>query len=301
MSISEKEHLSDGMAVRCEINCFGDSLTFSYGGDGLTYPGTLKKLLGDKYMVNNLGIGGESTITIAGRQGSIPMQVKAVTIPAKVKIVEIQFLAFDGEIPKPLRQGEAGVNPCYLGEIKGYLSITQSTTTSDDVKWYFSREEEGAKVHIREGEELITQASLSGRSGILVLWTGTNDGFPNPYDRSVSQLIEKQKIMINYLKDADKKYIVIGLTHLKIGPSMVDSINKELEKVHGKHFLDIKRYLLKEGLQSSGLQETDQDRHDIGEGNIPESLRVDDVHLNACGYTLTGQQVYKKGTELGYW
>jgi hypothetical protein len=89
MSISEKdqltpilkmEHMSDEITEGYEVNCFGDSLTFSYGGDGLTYPGTLKKLLGNQYEVNNLGIGGESTITIAGRQGSIPMRVMAVTI-----------------------------------------------------------------------------------------------------------------------------------------------------------------------------------------------------------------------------
>jgi lysophospholipase L1-like esterase len=208
----------------------------------------------------------------------------------------------DGETPKPLRQGEAGVNPCYLNGIKGCLSITQSTTTSNDVKWYFTREEEGAEVHIREAEELITQASLYRRSGILILWTGTNDGFQIPFDSSLKLLIKKQKVMIDYLKDADKKYIVIGLTHLKdIASSVIDNINKELEKVYGRHFLDIRKYLLEKGLQESGLQETDQDRLDIRNGNIPESLRVDEVHFNAHGYTLIGQQVYEKGSELGYW
>lgn len=303
MSISEKKLKIDETAVRREVNCFGDSLTFSYGGDGITYPGTLMKLLGDRYEVNNLGIGGESTITIAGRQGSIPMHVEAFTIPAEVKAVEIHFMNIHGETPKPLRQGEAGVNPCYLNGIKGNLSITQSTTTSDDVKWYFTREEEGEEeVSIGEAEELITQASLFRRTGILILWTGTNDGLENPVDSAVDRLIEKQKIMIDYLKDTKKQYIVLGLTHLKnINPSGIDDINRKLEQVYGSHFLNIKVCLLEEGLLESGLQETDQDKQDIRSGNIPESLRVDDVHFNAQGYAFIGQQVYRKGTELGYW
>ena len=40
---------------------------------------------------------------------------------------------------------------------------------------------------------------------------------------------------------------------------------------------------------------------DKSKKNIPESLRVDDVHLNKYGYTFIGQQVYQKGTDWGYW
>ena len=93
----EPDHIPDNkkkngeISGNIEVNCYGDSLTFSYGGGEITYPGTLKGLLGSKYRVNNLGIGGETTITIAGRQGSIPMRVKAVTIPAKVNTIEIAF------------------------------------------------------------------------------------------------------------------------------------------------------------------------------------------------------------------
>ncbi len=206
----DRKNKNGDISGSIEVNCFGDSLTFSYGGGEITYPGTLKDLLGSKYRVNNLGIGGETTVTIAGRQGSIPMRVKAVTIPAKVNTVEIAFCGEGEEVPKPLRQGEAGVNPCFLRGIKGTLSITQSTTTSEDVKWYFTRQDSGEEVHIEEGEEVITQAALHRRNGI-------------------------------------------------------------------------------------------QDRQDISQGSVPDSLRVDDVHLNEYGYRFIGEQVYKKGCELGYW
>lgn len=295
----EKDREADG---RAEINCFGDSLTFGYGGEETTYPGTLRMLLGNKYRVNNLGIGGESTVTIAGRQGSIPMEVKAVTIPAKVKTAEIQFRRILGEVPQPLRQGEAGMNPCFLKGVRGILSITQSTTTSEDAKWYFTREAADTELSIEDGEGLVTQAGLYRRKGIMVLWSGTNDKFAVPVDSSVQQLLLKQKIMIEFLENTDKRYIVMGLTHKKgLNPSIIENINEELKKAYGVHFLDIRTALVKEGLKASDLPETEQDRLDIRQGNIPESLRVDDVHLNASGYRFIGRQVYKKGRELGYW
>lgn len=298
----DRKNKNGDISGSIEVNCFGDSLTFSYGGGEITYPGTLKDLLGSKYRVNNLGIGGETTVTIAGRQGSIPMRVKAVTIPAKVNTVEIAFCGEGEEVPKPLRQGEAGVNPCFLRGIKGTLSITQSTTTSEDVKWYFTRQDSGEEVHIEEGEEVITQAALHRRNGILVLWTGTNDVFSDPLGKSVEKLLHKQRIMIDYLKSCDKKYIVLGLTHKKnLEPSVIDGINKALEKEYGEYFLDIKTALVKNGLQASDLEESGQDRQDISQGSVPDSLRVDDVHLNEYGYRFIGEQVYKKGCELGYW
>ncbi len=304
----EPDHIPDNkkkngeISGNIEVNCYGDSLTFSYGGGEITYPGTLKGLLGSKYRVNNLGIGGETTITIAGRQGSIPMRVKAVTIPAKVNTIEIAFCGEGEEVPKPLRQGEAGVNPCFLKGIKGILSITQSTTTSEDAKWYFTREDSGEEVHIEEGEEVITQAAWHRRYGILVLWTGTNDVFSDPIGKSIEKLLHKQRIMIDYLKSSDKKYIVLGLTYKKnLEASVIDGINKALEKEYGEYFLDIKTALVKYGLQASGIVESGQDKRDIGQGNVPASLRVDEVHLNEHGYRFIGEQVYKKGCELGYW
>lgn len=298
----DKSNINGEIFGSIEVNCFGDSLTFSYGGGEITYPGTLKSLLGSKYQVNNLGIGGETTVTIAGRQGSIPMRVKAVTIHAKINTVEIAFCGEGEEIPKPLRQGEAGVNPCFLKGIKGTLSITQSTTTSEDAKWYFTREDSGEDVHIEEGEEVITQAALYRRYGILVLWTGTNDVFSDPIGKSIEELLHKQRIMIDYLKSREKKYIVLGLTYKKnLEPSVIDGINKVLEKEYGEYFLDIKTALVKYGLQASGIRKSGQDRQAISQGNVPESLRVDEVHLNECGYRFIGDQVYKKGCELGYW
>lgn len=309
------EHKSKPVTKKCaediygnkEINCFGDSLTFGYGGNETTYPATLQNMLGSEYQVNNLGVGGESTLTIAGRQGSIPMQVKAMIIPANGKTVEIEFLEqnypeITSEVPKPLRQGEAGINPCYLGGMKGNLTITQSTTTSEDAKWYFTREEGEEKVYIKEGEALITQASQSKRNGILILWTGTNDKLKTLQTDSVTALINKQKTMINYLESTEKKYIVLGLTFVKdMEASGIEKINRELEKEYGNHFIDIRRRIQKDGLSSSNLPETEQDRLDYKAGNIPLSLRVDEVHLNACGYRFIGQEVYRKGRELGYW
>ena len=152
--------------------------------------------------------------------------------------MEVELDSKNTEVPKPLRQGEAGVTPCFLNGVKGNLSITQSSTTSDDAKWYFTRLEDGDEIFISEPLELLTDASLHKRNGVLVLWTGTNDIPNNSEDNIINLLISQQRIMIDYLKHVDKKYIVIGLTNYIKFP-IIEHINSELEKVYGKHLLDI--------------------------------------------------------------
>ncbi len=70
--------------VKIKFICtWGDSLTAGSGGSGTTFPTVLQSLLGESYKVINCGIGGENSLTIAGRQGGIPMAIKhSVELPA---------------------------------------------------------------------------------------------------------------------------------------------------------------------------------------------------------------------------
>ena len=63
------------------IVCIGDSLTAGTEGG---YPKFLSDALiynGVRVPVYNIGVGGENTLTIAGRMGAIPFTVYAFTIP----------------------------------------------------------------------------------------------------------------------------------------------------------------------------------------------------------------------------
>lgn len=113
----------------------GDSLTAPHAGNGLK--GTIKKvikeddsypevpdgLLSSEYEIVNCGVGGENTLTIAARQGSIPM-----------------FIAHD-IILFPDRQEK------FIGneDVKTFLSTWDSTAVKTllQCKW-----EEGSPAHI---------------------------------------------------------------------------------------------------------------------------------------------------------
>ncbi len=105
----------------------GDSLTFGYGGEGVTMSSTTKDLLGDKWEVYNYGVGGENTLTISGRYGSIPFYISdALTIPAGDSLVSIPsglFSSFDNSAVNPLLQGDVGLNPCYVNGEKYELQF----------------------------------------------------------------------------------------------------------------------------------------------------------------------------------
>ena len=63
------------------IVCYGDSLTYGSGGEGVSYPSVLEECLRKNRIyipVVNMGIGGENTVTIAGRAGAIPFRVAGV-------------------------------------------------------------------------------------------------------------------------------------------------------------------------------------------------------------------------------
>lgn len=69
----------------------------------------------------------------------------------------------------------------------------------------------------------------------------------------------------------------------------------------GKHFLDIRTYLLNYGLQDEGITQTADDTTAVAQGLMPPSLMSDATHFNANGYNVIANQVYIKGRQLGYW
>ena len=115
------------------IYCWGDSLTEGVGGWLATpenirstvvsaYPDVVSKT----YPCINLGCPGETIQTIMARQGADPMVVGGFTIPASAEDdVVVGYLRgnyFDdnrlglatasGDLAQPLKEGEAGINPC---------------------------------------------------------------------------------------------------------------------------------------------------------------------------------------------
>lgn len=281
------------------INCWGDSLTFGYGATDRnteTYPKVLQKLLGDSFTVNNYAVSGEGTQQIASRQGGTLAYVQPCTIPANGS-VNITLKDLVGTSIFLLNQGDAGINPCYINGIKGTLSKDSSNIV-------FTRLENGDAVEIMHPVPLITDANKNARDGIIIIWCGSNNrtyfnDSPTIEKNEVHNIIRCIKTMIKH-SNCGGKYIVIGLTSKAYMPQ-IEMVNKAFATEFGEHFLDVRNNILLSGLKESEITPVDQDNTDIENGEIPSSLRVDEIHFNTKGYALIAKYVYELGKTLGYW
>ena len=74
-----------------------------------------------------------------------------------------------------------------------------------------------------------------------------------------------------------------------------------LYEAFGDHFLNMRVYMLENGLSDCGLTPNNKDIRYLKKGLMPARLRSDSTHFTAYGYYSQGVGIYKKGQELGYW
>lgn len=282
---TETGQMKENRAER--IICWGDSLTYGEGGNGVTYPSVLDEK--SNLEIINYGVQGETARQIGIRMGLLPMTVSAFEIPEEMESVEVSLWQ-NGEDPVMMRLGDCGINPCYIAGVEGELSYNAA-----DNKYYFSRMKKGESVSVADDTEIETFASRDKRaSDIIVLFAGTN--LP-PNKDTVNELIDMERQMLEYLEA--EQYIVIGLTSKELVLD-VEHVNQALAEAFGEHFLDIRSYLLENGLSDAEIEPTKKDKKDIEKGEIPSSLRVDVVHGNKAFYRIIGELVYEKLQKLGY-
>ncbi|MCM1308245.1 MAG: hypothetical protein NC223_06575 [Butyrivibrio sp.] len=280
------------------INCFGDSLTAGTAwGNRLSYPTVLAGLTGLE--VNNYGIGGESSFTVASRLGAQPLKLlREVELPsaagseARVELGDV-FGQPSGVLLQVREDtGDDCLNPVSLGGVSGRLVRREDAL-------YFVRENDGAPLVLKAGECVETRLSRKDYSeDINIFWVGTNDRAST--DNAVA-VIANLRAMIDFT--ASGKYIVIGLTALNTMPQLAQ-VNEMLEEAFGRHFCDIRKYIL--GLEP--IKENnpfyEQDMKDLEKGEIPISYMKaptrDHVHCNEKFYALLGAQLYAKLKELSY-
>lgn len=303
---------------RPSIGCWGDSLTYGQGAteQANAYPETLAKLSGCP--VYNMGVPGETAMTIAARQGAVEIVLpEAFTIP-RVGSVEIPLadVVMDGKTVYYLPTEEDGKviprntafgdwNPVTICGVKGMLTVEVNSTVWPRMlnRVRFTRAQAGNEVQVKAGERLLCPAQ-EVEADINVFFTGTNGGWS--VDNTVAEdspaaaakLAELLRRQIAKTPHSEQ-YIVVGL----IGGAEGDWKDTEqtLHAAFGEHYLDVKSYLASEqALSDAGVAPTEQDRADIAVGRIPTCLRTDSVHLNDVGYKLLAQEIYKKLVVLKY-
>lgn len=226
---------------------------------------------------------------------------------------DIAFINIDGKMKNisycsyPSVLGELTNIPTYNFGVSGANS-QEIAIMQGGLKWYESDIDlETANIDLE-----IMQESIYHKNDILILEIGSNGGWDDDYEK----LIQQYDAMIESCNCS--YYIIIGDTdNPSSSPEGLHqtSFNSDnfyvgtketkwesvLHDAYGEHFLNMRLYLIENGLKDAGLEETLQDLRDVKKGFISEQLKSDWTHLNAYGYYSKGLAVYKKGVELGYW
>lgn len=246
------------------------------------------KELGISIPVVNMGVGGEDTNTILGRNGAVPfITSSAFTIPAEEKSAAIKFISENGNPVAPLIQGNAGMEFVTIGGVKGVISRNGNG-------YVFTRSEAGDPVQISKGTEIITAGSEPYREYIAVIFIGQNGGFTG-YD----ELVEQQKAIINHQTKNKDKYIIIGL-HTTT-PSCREDLEGLMLEEYGDKYINLREYMSTDAMKNADLTPTQSDISAMEGGNVPPSLlSTDMLHFNSDGYEIIGKLVYDRMEQLGY-
>lgn len=273
-----------------EIVCWGDSMTQGVGADDdpgalvsladgelydtsyQSYPQVLSQLTGlDTY---NFGVAGATSEEIAVMQGALP------------------WATLDND----------GADVTSDADDKGENDDSDPETDTD------APADEGEQPISHIDPEVVDEGE-EHTGDILVLEIGSNGGWDGDYQ----VLIDQYRAMID--RSGCDDYLILGDTDdpgTSVGdtsqvPFTDDYAPREtswetaLREAFGDHFINMRVFLIKHGLEISGLTPTPEDVADARLGCISKQLRSDWTHLNARGYFAKAVAVYQRGIKLGYW
>lgn len=312
------------------IVCWGDSLTAGSSGN-VSYPLTLQKYI-DTYLcgiydlryaienpenyprakwedykisipVVNMGAGQEDSATILGRSGVIPYVVKSdFVIPAGTESVSISIESQDGSPVAPLTAGSAGVNPVTIAGIQGTLTRTANAQGWSTSSYQFTRLEAGAETPVSKGTEVVTACTEQYRDYIHIVWLGTYGTFTNP-----EKLVSDTKALLQRQSVNTDRFLVIGPCTYggTWSPSLtysMDAIDSAMLQAFGNNYINLRKYLIEDGLRDAGITASKADTNNINLGLVPDSFRSNagGADLNGVAYDLLGKLVYERMELLGF-
>ncbi len=235
-----------------DIVCWGDSLTYSQYSENVTYPSRLAVLVGKTVL--NFGMPGASSMDISGLQGGMPMYVAPFTLPAdSSEWAEVTFCDVNGN------------SDMYFGFMHySFIDAINCVMHVGGIQVDFSYA--GNNVYRLKRHETAATATVFDRpvkfncltnysDYINIFWVGTNDAPTTP--EKAQRTIDIIKNMVEHY--GGKRYLVLGLTV----KSYADAINDLMGQAFGNHYVDVKDYLIRYGLDDNNLTPTAQDTTDI--------------------------------------
>lgn len=305
--------------------------TLLYWGDSIAndvVTSYLQTLLGDSWIVVRGGVGGDTPLGIAGRQGAIPLAFKdSFTIPGNGEPIEFKSALYStwttggnpaSNVNEYTRVSfdawfQASscslINNCYVGEDKVECSIIFNTL---DKKVYIRRMSAGADVNVTPGTILYSNASQTyPHPDVTCVYSGANRNYNNSYEA----LSRMYKAMKNYASDefGNNNFVAIGfhMGHIRFSASdeytyWTPEYSKCFQDTFGEQYLDLKTFGSQNAERISkaiGCPFTEEDRELSGNGYWTSSWQTEyssNVHPNANGSKALAFMVYEKMKTLGY-
>ena len=128
-----------------------------------------------------------------------------------------------------------------------------------------------------------------------IIWAGRNN-----YSSPTTVKADIATMVAALTSVGNSNYIVLSVLNGPGEPSgnanytTITQLNTDLAAVYGSHYLDVRTYLITNGLSDAGITPTAQDTTDINNDVPPTSLRADSiVHLNTAGYVVVAKYVFQ--------
>lgn len=312
------------------IVCWGDSLTAGSSGN-ISYPSTLQKYL-DTYLcsiydfrstidnaqeysrldwenytvsipVVNMGSGQEDSATILGRSGVVPyVLADGFEIPANTEGVAITIESEDGKTVNPLTAGNAGVNPVTIAGVEGTITRTASGQNWGKTTYLFTRTEAGEPVSVEKGEKIVTASANQYQDYLHIVWLGTYGDYTTP-----EKLVSDTKALLAHQVGSSGRYLVLGPCTVRGSwdnayAATMNAIDSAMLQAFGDHYVNIRKYLLEDGITDGNLKLSKEDSRLVQSGIVPTGFHsnASGADLNAAAYKLIGKLVYERMESMGY-
>lgn len=318
-----------GSSTNVEIRTFSDegaTPTIAVWGDSTSSPGTSwgcwpdrlqEKIGAENYFVKNQAVSGEYTTSTSARQGGNALSVGAFTIPADTSLVEITLTSADGQTfgTSPVFSAGGGFNPCTIAGVQGSIINAGGGVCK------FARKTAGESVEVSEGAIVTSDADgmFNNADAVMLVNLGINAG----WNENADTLLNQVQLMVNHFTESGgTKYIITGayagqFMRTDDKRQKVFEYETKAATAFGEHWMNLREYLIANGLTENGLTASTMDTERIAVGQIPASLLgagtqdniaiydgktvTDDTHPNAYGANSICNAFYAKGQSLGYW
>ena len=258
-------------SVKNSVVWWGDSLTAGAGGNGVTAPGELSKLLG--IPVLNKGVGGEGSSEIAVRSGAKKISVKFWDSGKKQGDWAIYQVVPDRNL---LRQG----TNVLAGSVGTCIAILKFDGSGYSMQLY------KCKQNLKNSNADFQIIGLETTNAkFQVIWAGRNNGGDS------STVLSDVSLMVKLFKKNNPKVKILVLSVINGAGegsgtgaySGILNVNLALASLNAT-YVDVRRCLVQDALKEERLSPTPQDILDMQNDLVPTQLRSDGIHLNAFGY-----------------